>query len=504
MKKYFATILLICLVMNVSAQHRGRIINETNYAELGATAQRRVGSTVNAPIPCKGSPKVPVVLVQFSDTKFSAGNGDAAATQKYFQGFFDGSGVLGVRYTDSPNYGSVADYFSAQSDSIFTPRFSVIGPVTLPQSYSYYGQNSGSSKDIHMTDFYRDACKLAATQYSVNWNDFDNNSDGRIDFVFFIFAGEAENNSSLNDPSLIWPKESASSFSVTYDDVTLKFGGYGCSNELYSGEVDGIGTSCHELSHALGLPDMYDTKYVAVGMDYWDVMDSGCYIGGAYFPCGYSAYEMDFMGWRKLEAIPYDEKTTVTLEALQNKGAKAYKIVNPANENEYFVLENRQNVGWDLHFGHLSSKYGAAHGLFITHVDYLSSAWSSNNVNGLVDHQRIGVVPSGGVAVNRNGQYTNTQYFEAMASTLYPGSKEVTEMSSYSVFTGGTIAMKLDSIVEQDGIVTFNLNGGSTTAVKPIVEMTANGDNAIYDMMGRRVVSPTKGLYIINGKKVRF
>jgi hypothetical protein len=27
-------------------------------------------------------------------------------------------------------------------------------------------------------------------------------------------------------------------------------------------------------------------------------------------------------------------------------------------------------------------------------------------------------------------------------------------------------------------------------------------DNAVYDMQGRRVAQPTKGLYIVNGKKV--
>ena len=32
----------------------------------------------------------------------------------------------------------------------------------------------------------------------------------------------------------------------------------------------------------------------------------------------------------------------------------------------------------------------------------------------------------------------------------------------------------------------------------------AQGDNTIYDLMGRKVVNPTHGIYIQNGKKVVY
>ena len=35
----------------------------------------------------------------------------------------------------------------------------------------------------------------------------------------------------------------------------------------------------------------------------------------------------------------------------------------------------------------------------------------------------------------------------------------------------------------------------------PTVE-DVNADAVVYDLQGRRVVNPTKGLYIVNGKKV--
>lgn len=43
--------------------------------------------------------------------------------------------------------GSVKDYFKAQSYGQFELDFDVAGPVTLPKSYTYYGENkSGVSQ----------------------------------------------------------------------------------------------------------------------------------------------------------------------------------------------------------------------------------------------------------------------------------------------------------------------------------------------------------------------
>lgn len=44
---------------------------------------------------------------------------------------------------------------------------------------------------------------------------------------------------------------------------------------------------------------------------------------------------------------------------------------------------------------------------------------------------------------------------------------------------------------------------GEATAINGIA-VEKNADNAIYNLQGMRVKTPTKGLYIINGKKYRF
>ena len=76
----------------------------------------------------------------------------------------------------------------------------------------------------------------------------------------------------------------------------------------------GIGTICHEFSHCLGYPDMYDTRGNSgtsntwYGMGTWDLMCSGSYNGNEYCPAGYTAYEKMVGGWIK----PVDLSETLT------------------------------------------------------------------------------------------------------------------------------------------------------------------------------------------------
>ena len=501
MNRLFTSILMIFAVMTASAQQRLRLINTTDYTAVANDGVKKIGSRQGAPLPSTGSPKIPVILVQFSDVKFSSP--DDATANETFQKFFNGSGVPGQRYTGSDNYGSVSDYFVAQSDSLFHPQFTVLGPVTLENGYAFYGSNE-RGRDYNISKFYSEACALAVRNYSVDWTEFDNNGDGSVDFVFFIYAGEGENTSGDADPYLIWPKEQASTFVVKVDENDVKFGGYGCSNEMYDGYPDGIGTSCHELSHALGLPDLYDTSNgLGYGMDYWDLMDAGCYLKNGYAPCSYTAYECDFMGWRPLVTVNYDDKVTLTLEPTEANGV-GYKICNPENVNEYFTLENRQNVGWDNCLGYFGSRYQSqrAHGLMITHVDYLQSAWSTNSVNRVANHQRLTIVPADGDAYSSAVYGYDSHFYSSILADLYPGTENVTEMSSYSVYTGGSINMKINNISESNKQITLKLNGGTEANGIASAELGGSGERNIVDLYGRRVVNPVRGIYVVDGRKV--
>lgn len=505
------------------------LVDESGDAQ---SAPRRIGSQATAPLKAKGSPKIPVILVQFSDCYFKSGLGtttnaageevkdscdtDAkvAVVNAFYDKFCNGDGKSDY-YTGAGSHGAIKEYFRDQSNGQFTPEFTVIGPVTVPNGYGYYGKNGTGSKDINMTDFYKHAL-TAAQAIHTSWSDFDNDGNGVIDMAFFIYAGEGENGDGTDDS--IWPKEQRTG--GTLND--MKYGCYACCNEMYEGETDGIGVFCHELSHAMGLPDFYDTGYVAYGMDYWDIMDSGCYCNDGYTPCNYTAYERAFMGWQDLvELTAADAQKEITLQSTSDYGV-GYKIVNPANANEYYVLENRQNKGWDMNIGHGSADLGLIHGMLVSHVDFNQSLWNTNKVNTNANHQYMTVVPADGVLdsymyVDNFNEYV--AFLKSAYGDLYPGYQKVTELSGEKQYvytsTGDTPHQMNQPILDikehEDGTITFffmdyptlvnSLFANEKSGV-PVYDLSGvqHGTTSVVNGKPQRLPAAA-GTYIVDGKK---
>lgn len=531
MKRLSALLVASMLSSYGWAQHRYHVeqYNPNGDVQTSNTNRHRVGSQATAPIKSFGSPMIPVVLVQFPDLKFVSDvlnmNGVEHSDENvrlFYHQYCNGTGIQGVNFTyTNGSYGSASDYFIEQSDSLFKPLFQVIGPVTLPKSYAFYGKDASNTKDdVNIDQFYKDALTLAIQQYP-HWEDFDNNGDGKYDFVYFIYAGEGQNaygkideckkDGNPEKADLIWPKEWTHDFTVD----GYKFGGYGMTNEIHVSRTEGVGTMCHELSHGLGLPDMYDTNNEAFGMDHWDLMDSGNYCRVGRCPCAYSAYERDFMGWRKLVELPsLTEPQTITLEPIQ-KGGVGYKLVNPANKNEYYILENRQTIGFDTYFGWVTNSHdgfkiiatlGYNHGMLVTHVDYSQSEWNGNKVNTEASHQRMTILPADGKLISSIDGYDET-YFRSMAGDLYPGYMKVTEIPSerFGLYTGGTLPINITNIRENEDLsITVEINGGdpALTAVADRFRDDTSDDDVFYNLNGQRINGNFKGLMIKNGKKV--
>lgn len=499
----------LCCLLPLSATHaqdepdnwmtNGRPENRSQSAPLAANrGARRVGSRQTAPLTCMGSPRVPLVLVQFADKKFRTPTADEADIVAYYDTFCNGEGVAAGK-----NQYSIRDYFKEQSGGLFTPQFSVLGPVTLPKEAAYYGQNSGSSKDIHFTEFCNEAVKLVQ-ESDVDWMTFDNDKNGSVDMVFFIFAGLGENSSHQADD--IWAKEAVRN--TTINGIT--YACYGCTSELRpltrdqegnitATEGDGIGVACHELSHALGLPDFYNTGSGASvpGMDLFSLMDYGSYCQNGFYPVGYTAYERDFMGWQTL--VELDGPQHVTLQPIAG-GGRGYKVTNPANANEYYILENRQSVNADLRLGKI------AHGLLVTHVDYSSGPWSSNTLNNNAGHQRMTFISAANDPTTVGNAESFQAWTKALAGHLWPGTSlnyNLTDDTTpaATVYTGGFMGQPIRNITEHsDGTITLDFiqdRGDGISAP------SAGGRHAAaYDLAGRRVSPTHKGMYIINGKKI--
>lgn len=352
-----------------------RLADNTTLAELTARAgirkakadsRRRARQNVNkAATIFKGKKKGLVILVEYTDVKFTSSDpqslfNDIANKENYVSGNYQGS---------------VKDYFIAQSRGTFELDFDVMGPVALSNKMSYYGANDSYGNDMRPEMMVVEGCKAIDSQ--VNFADYDWDGDGEVDQVYVIYAGYGEADT-YNRENTVWPHEWAlSGSSITsplkLDGVTIDT--YACSSELNgSGVTAGIGTMCHEFSHCMGLPDMYDTNYDGnFGMGPWDIMDYGSYNDDGYLPSGYSSYERMISGWLTPVELRRGDKLSVTgMKALEENG-EAYMLVNSGNDDEYYLVENRQQVGWDAAL--------PASGLLVLHVDYDENIWNYNLVN---------------------------------------------------------------------------------------------------------------------------
>lgn len=402
------------------------VVKESEMVRSIRRAAQAVQQTASYPL--GGSPKSLVILVNFKDLKF---------TYKLdrFQRLLNESG-----YKDDGGIGSARDYFIACSDSVFSPQFDCYGPVTVSENYAYYGGKNGNSNDSHAGQMIVEACNLVADN-GVDLTQYDTDNDGRLDNVFVYYAGH--NEAEHGGENTIWPHRSVIR---TGDRVQGKLiYDYACTSELRGSSgssMCGIGTFCHEFGHVLGLSDYYDTGYGQYTVGTWDIMCSGSYNGNGKTPPSYTAGERFQLGW--LQPIQLTHAGSQTLEPLETSN-KAYLLADgthnlsweSANPSEYWLLENRQNVGWDANANCLP-----ATGMLIWHIDYSASAWGANEPNNSTP-LRYHLEEAGGV-----------KGYSAQ-SDPYPGSRKVTTFTPI-LHNGKILEQPITSIAQVGQNIIFN------------------------------------------------
>lgn len=429
-----------------------------------------------------------VILVQFADTKFSTVGSDA---HQFFNNMLNEPGFT---YSNGAN-GSARDFYLNSSNGRFQPQFDVIGPVTLPEKYSYYGANQGSSVDnpARLEQFVREACTLADPL--VDFSQYDHNQDGYIDNIYFFYAGKGEADS--GDGNAIWPHSAyysdmakdagLSETSLKLDGIEV--GNYTCSNEingtLITPQPAGIGTFVHEFGHVLGLADHYDVNYgmTTFAPGSFDTMAQASYNNNGNTPAAFSAYERACLGWLDLTVLKNGVDSLNVLPDL-NDSNKAYVVpVGGTNDEEYFIMENRQKKGWDA--------FIPGHGMLLWHIDYDAKAWEKNELNITGTHQRVDIVEAD------NKLTDNTR-----AGDPFPGTSNVTQCNLTS-WAGGKV-MSLDDIEEKDGIINLMLGGLNLKLNTPDVKVTEVQDSSI--VVGWTDVPVAKRYVlnissVVNGKK---
>ena len=106
------------------------------------------------------------------------------------------------------------------------------------------------------------------------------------------------------------------------------------------------------------------------------------------------------------------------------------------------------------------------------------------------------------------GDYSGNSLVGTMTNITNPGNayvlnyKAATGAGFYKLSSGGTIGANKAYLVSGAGAPEFFSFDGNTTSVNEVRGKMEEVSGEYYDLQGRRVVNPIKGLYIVNGKKV--
>ena len=429
-------------------------------------------AAIKRDFPTTGTVRGLIVLAEFEDVKFQP-----QAIQEHYD-----AQVNQANYSSPETSGSVNDYFKEQSGGIFSPVFDIVGPITLPHERAWYGLEE------KYDDLFRDAAKAVKTQYDTDFTRYDVNDDYFVDFFFVIFAGHGQ--AQGGPAECIWPamKDVSNFVFDSFDGMYL--GVAACSCELKGSEganLDGVGTICHEFSHILGLPDIYDAMQTGgYGMGHYDMLCYGPYNDDGRTPCSYTAMEKFTLGWIEPTVLEEPE-ANVTLGNFNTTNDCRF-IVNPDNTNEYYTLENRQQVGFD------SALPG--HGLVISYVHYDKSIWKKNTVNSptLSRYEHVSLIAA-------DNHYLMDPVSEA--ADTWPGTKDKTVFADDTTpaaiwrSSNKPVGKPITNIRENaDGTVSFDFNYSASVSD---IATDSNESKTYYNLQGIEVPADnlTNGVYIV-------
>ena len=429
-----------------------------------------------------------IILVNFKDAAFTTSKAemDSMLTGKNYTRNYTYK-YSGRTYTVESE-GSAWKYFYNASNGQYDPQFDVVGPVTVSQNMAYYGGNN-SYGDKNPEAMIIEACKLVDD--SVDFSLYDNDNDGIADFVYVIYAGYGESDGGA--ANTIWPHQYYIYQYLNLDDT--KIYRYACSNEMdnYTKHHTGIGTFCHEFSHVLGLPDLYETDmdnlHDQKTLGQWSILDYGPYNNDGNTPPSYSAYERFFMGWLTPRLIT--EPENVVLEDLKNNNEALLisstdehnLIGNDPNPTTFYLLENRQQTGWD--------QYLPGHGLMLTKIQYNYNKWYNNTVNNTATKMGVDLIEADGKAPQYD-DYRPSNGYMGKAKDLFPaGATAYTQITDHAI----------EEITEENGVIAFKYKGG---AIETDIDNIENKNTilAIYNVLGQKqsttdIEALPNGTYIV-------
>lgn len=446
--------------------------------------------------PVLGTYRIPVLLGLY---------GNSGSTPPFTQSQIDdayfgtGPGTITAYYTEVSNSratleGDVLDWVqTARPDTAYTVGES--GLVSGPLG----GQGAGNF-----------VYELLDLQSGVDWGLYDNDGpdgnpnsgddDGFVDVLAVIHPTKGGECGGSGSSERIWSHRwslSAAVGTVFTTDTPRPGGGFIRVNDYTiqpsvsctGGNLNEIGVFTHELGHAFGLPDLYDTcdggsscpndGASTSGSGIWDLMASGswgCNNASPALPCHMGAWTKAALGWVDVITLaPDTDHGTVTIPPVVGTGT-VYRVDANDGSGEYFLLENRQRMGFDQNL--------YREGLLVWQIDpdWVASRWPPNRVNANA-HQGVWLRQADGDDDLGAGVGRGDSGDPFPGSTGNTAFHTVSQPGSIS-FGGGVTGVTLFDIQEVGDDVTLNVSTRFAS-----ITVDAQGTSA------------TDGIFTVNGQQ---
>ena len=137
-------------------------------------------------------------------------------------------------------------------------------------------------------------------------------------------------------------------------------------------------------------------------------------------------------------------------------------IGNDPKPTTFYLLENRQQVGWD--------EYLPGHGMMLTKVQFSTNTWLENSVNNNAKKMGIDLIEADGKTPN-----SRQSGYDGKPGDLFPaGATEYLGIADHSI----------EEISEKDGVIYFKYKGGITTSTEQVQHQETV--IAIYNILGQK------------------
>ena len=165
-----------------------------------------------------------------------------------------------------------------------------------------------------------------------------------------------------------------------------------------------------------------------------------------------------YLGWLDVTELT-DPVSVSGMDAVNGEQPWAYLIRNDGYDNEYYVIENRQQTGWD--------KSLPGSGLLVFHIDYDEEVWKVGVPNSS-SYKRYSIIP----ANNSSGVGSSAKWAYPYMASGFVINNELTNTSKPAATllhanSDGTKLMSkpITNMKVENGLASFDFMGGTPSGI---------------------------------------